>query len=71
MAGSAVTLLKPADVRCLQNSSAVLANAPGTQPATAFVCVGDTIDTDQQDGYLRCLPDCAVQSTADPQHLAC
>eukprot|EP00891_Asterochloris_glomerata_P000696 jgi/Astpho2/696/e_gw1.00013.94.1_t len=53
MAGSAVTLLSPADVRCLQTSSAVLANAPGTQPASAFVCVGDTVDTDQQDGYLR------------------
>ena len=42
-----------------QTDAAALAEAafvhvPSFLPESSYVCVGDTIDTDQQEGFLRC-----------------
>ena len=41
-----------------QSNAAAIAEAAfesvhGLHPETGYVCVGDTIDTDQQEGFLR------------------
>lgn len=34
-------------------AEAAFVNVPSLHPETSYVCVGDTIDTDQQEGFLR------------------
>lgn len=34
-------------------AAGAFANSPSPLPDTSYVCVGDTIDTDQQEGFLR------------------
>jgi hypothetical protein len=34
-------------------AEAAFEDAPSLHPETSYVCVGDTIDTDQQEGFLR------------------
>lgn len=51
MPGTSVYSLQQADTAAI--AAAAFAESPSSLPETSYVCVGDKIDTDQQEGFLR------------------
>ena len=49
-----VTIQTPQQTDAAALAEAAFVNVPSFLPASSYVCVGDTIDTDQQEGFLRC-----------------
>ena len=65
----AIVIQSPQQTDTAALAEAAFEDAPSLHPETSYVCVGDSIDTDQQEGFLRCpdpeptmhghcLPDC-------------
>lgn len=51
MPSVSVYSLQQADAAAV--AAAAFAETPSSLPETSYVCVGDTVDTDQQEGFLR------------------
>ena len=49
-----VTIQTPQQTDTAALAEAAFVNVPSFLPESSYVCVGDTIDTDQQEGFLRC-----------------
>ena len=48
-----VTIHSPQQADTAALAEAAFVNVPSLLPESSYVCVGDTIDTDQQEGFLR------------------
>ena len=70
MPGVTVYNSRQADTAAL--AAAAFADSPTSLPETSYVCVGDTISTDEQEGFLRYTFDAAsVVSTTKKRISAC
>lgn len=49
-----VTVQTPQQADTAAIAEAAFASVSSFLPESSYVCVGDTIDTDQQEGFLRC-----------------
>lgn len=48
-----ITIQSPQQTDTAALAEAAFADVPSLLPESSYVCVGDTIDTDQQEGFLR------------------
>ncbi|DBA68417.1 TPA: hypothetical protein ACH3X2_013719 [Trebouxia sp. C0005] len=48
-----IVIQSPQQTNTAALAEAAFEDAPSLHPETSYVCVGDTIDTDQQEGFLR------------------
>lgn len=49
-----ITIQTPQQTDTAAIAEAAFVSVPSFLPESSYVCVGDTIDTDQQEGFLRC-----------------